>query len=170
MDAANSHQSRLKTRFRTINENKRNNYNKILEKLYIEYTVSFGSVREITLKKRGENMAKINLDEGTIQVSGEWLTRDEIVARIQEMMSTGNMRIGTLASSLEWLETELEGSEEIHVVIPRPTVLGIDKVIQTQKISIGDVVRNALTTYLRGRSGGQEVTEDVVEEEEEEEE
>ena len=112
-------------------------------------------------------MAKINLDEGTIQVSGEWLTRDEIVARIQEMMSTGNMRIGTLASALEWLETELEGAEDIHVVIPKPTVLGIDKITRDQKVSVGDVVRKALTAYLRSRSGGaaEPVKEEPVEEE-----
>lgn len=120
-------------------------------------------------------MAKINLDEGTIQVAGEWLTRDEIVARIQEMMSTGNMRIGTLASNLEMLETELEGSEEIHIVIPRPTVAGIGKITQDKKISVGDIVREALSTYLRSRTETptqqapvEEPEEEEVEEEEEE--
>ena len=60
-------------------------------------------------------MSEIRLDDGTINVNGEWLTAADLTARIQEKMQAGEMKLTQLASALEELNTALENSHTLNV-------------------------------------------------------
>lgn len=60
-------------------------------------------------------MSEIRLDDATINVDGEWLSVDELTARIQEKMQGGDMNLTNLAAALEELNTALENSRTLNV-------------------------------------------------------
>jgi hypothetical protein len=66
-------------------------------------------------------MSEIRLDDGTINVDGEWVTAADLTGRIQEKMKAGDMKFTKLASALEELNTALENSQtlKIRLVITR---------------------------------------------------
>ena len=60
-------------------------------------------------------MSEIRLDDGTINVDGEWVTTADLTSRIQEKMQAGDMKFTKLASALEELNTALENSHTLKV-------------------------------------------------------
>ncbi|MEW6673562.1 MAG: hypothetical protein AB1427_17850 [Thermodesulfobacteriota bacterium] len=60
-------------------------------------------------------MSEIRLDDGTINVDGEWMTAADITGRIQEKMQAGEMKFTKLAAALEELNTALENSHALKV-------------------------------------------------------
>lgn len=66
-------------------------------------------------------MSEIRLDDGAINVDGEWLTAADLTGRIQEKMKAGDMKITKLAAALEELNTALENSHilKVRLVITR---------------------------------------------------
>lgn len=60
-------------------------------------------------------MKDIRLDDGTINVDGEWLTAADLTARIQEKIRTGDMKFKKLAAALEDLNIALENSHPLQV-------------------------------------------------------
>ncbi|MFC1830049.1 hypothetical protein ACFL0O_10595 [Thermodesulfobacteriota bacterium] len=66
-------------------------------------------------------MKEIQLDDGTINVDGEWLSVDDLTNRIQEKMQAGEMKFTNLATALEELNAALENSHtlEVRIVITK---------------------------------------------------
>ena len=66
-------------------------------------------------------MSEIRLDDGTVNVDGEWLTAVGLTDRIQEKMKAGDMKFTKLAAALEELNTALENSHpmEVRLVLTR---------------------------------------------------
>lgn len=66
-------------------------------------------------------MSEIRMDDGTIQVGGEWLTTDDLAKRIQEKIQSGDTKFTNLAAALEELQTVLEKSHilEVKLVITK---------------------------------------------------
>ena len=60
-------------------------------------------------------MSEIRLDDGTINVGGEWVTGADLTGRIKEKMQAGDMKFAHLASALEELNTALENSQSLTV-------------------------------------------------------
>ena len=60
-------------------------------------------------------MSEIQLDDGTINVDGEWLTAADLTSRIQEKMQAGDMKFTKLASALEELNIAMENSQPLKV-------------------------------------------------------
>lgn len=60
---------------------------------------------------------RINLEEGTIKVKGNWYSSAELTRLIQEKMHAGDMRFAELAASLEELNSALEHSHALNVKI-----------------------------------------------------
>lgn len=60
-------------------------------------------------------MSEISLDDGTIYVDNGWLGVEELARRIQDKIQAGDMKLTTLASALEELNTALENSQTIDV-------------------------------------------------------
>jgi hypothetical protein len=69
----------------------------------------------IELKRRGAVMSEIQLEDGTINVDGEWLSIEDLTQRIQEKMQSGDMKLKNLATALEELNSALENSHTIEV-------------------------------------------------------
>lgn len=66
-------------------------------------------------------MSEINLQEGKIEVDGEWLSVEELTKRIQEKIDAGDMKFSGIAAALEELNSALENSHTIEtsIVIPK---------------------------------------------------
>ena len=60
-------------------------------------------------------MSAIRLDDGTINVDGEWMTAADLTGRIKEKMQAGDMKFTKLATALEELNTALENSQPLKV-------------------------------------------------------
>lgn len=60
-------------------------------------------------------MRDIRLDDGTINVDGEWLSVEDLTGRIQEKMQTGEMKLTELAAALEELNLAIENSHTLEV-------------------------------------------------------
>ena len=60
-------------------------------------------------------MNDIRLDDGTINVDGEWLSVEDLTRRIKEKMQTGDMKLTNLAKALEELSAALENSYTLEI-------------------------------------------------------
>lgn len=60
-------------------------------------------------------MNEISIEDGTINYEGEWLTTDDLTQRIQEKMSSNDMKFAGLASALEELKQALESAHTMEV-------------------------------------------------------
>ena len=65
-------------------------------------------------------MSEIDLQEGKINVDGEWLSVDDLTHSIQAKISAGDMKFSGLAAALETLKIELENSHTIETTIVIP--------------------------------------------------
>jgi hypothetical protein len=66
-------------------------------------------------------MAEIRLADGTIRLQNEWLSADDIKARIKEKMDAGDMKFAELAAALEELNKAMENTRrmEVRLVLPK---------------------------------------------------
>jgi len=96
-------------------------------------------------------MANVNYDNRTIQVSDEWYTQAGLKDKISDMLGAGNFKITKLGTALEELDRELEGAEDVHVVLPGNILDGLNKLVSKSSRSTGDYIREALKIYLRSR-------------------
>ena len=60
-------------------------------------------------------MNEISIEDGTINYEGEWLGVDDLTLRIQEKMSSNDMKFAGLASALEELKQALESAHTMEV-------------------------------------------------------
>ncbi len=60
-------------------------------------------------------MSEIRLEEGTINVDGEWFSVEDLARRIQEKMQSGDLKLTKFAAALETLKTALEKAHTIEV-------------------------------------------------------
>ena len=60
-------------------------------------------------------MSDIRLDDGTINVDGEWLSAEDLTEQIQKKMEAGDMKLTAFASALEELNVALENSHTLDV-------------------------------------------------------
>ena len=65
-------------------------------------------------------MSEIDLQEGKINVEGEWLSVDDLTQKIQAKISAGDMKFSGLAAALEALNLALENSHTIQTTIVIP--------------------------------------------------
>ena len=96
-------------------------------------------------------MAMINYDNRTIQVIDEWYTKAGLKDKIADMLASGNFKITMFGKALEDLDREMEGAEDITVVLPAQTLNGLNKLVTKSSRSTGDYIREALKIYLRSR-------------------
>ncbi|MFZ5570385.1 MAG: hypothetical protein ACOZF0_08270 [Thermodesulfobacteriota bacterium] len=60
-------------------------------------------------------MHPINLNDGTIEYEGRWLTIHDLTAAIQKKIESGDMKFAELAAALEELNKAIENSRTISV-------------------------------------------------------
>ena len=109
-------------------------------------------------------MREIRLDDGTINVDGEWLSVEDLSKRIQEKIQAGEMKFTNLATALEELNTALENSHtlEVRVVITR------DEYEKLKALGVEDDrenVRRAITAFIRGTDHEEPLEADVKQQE-----
>jgi len=66
-------------------------------------------------------------------------------------LASGNFKITKFGKALEDLDREMEGAEDITVVLPAQTLNGLNKLVTKSSRSMGDYVREAMKIYLRSR-------------------
>ena len=69
----------------------------------------------IMLVNEGGRMGKINLEDGKINVDGQWLSAEDLANMIQTKMQAGEMKFSDLAAALEELNNALENTETLEV-------------------------------------------------------
>ena len=94
-------------------------------------------------------MGKINYDDGTIRLDNDWYTVAELRDKIADMLASGNYKINKYSRALEELDGKMEGAESIYAVLTAKTLNDLDELISKTSRSKGDIIREALTTYLR---------------------
>lgn len=91
--------------------------------------------------------SKIDLENGKILHQGSWLTADDLTAKIQEKMASGDMKIAKLASLLEELNTALESSQvlEARIILSKEQY---EKLSLLSDGKINECVRQAILTFI----------------------
>jgi hypothetical protein len=107
-------------------------------------TGRFPTIEEETL------MNEIRLEDATINFGGEWLSADEIKARIKEKMDGGDMKFADLAAALETLNKGMENAHalEVKVVI---TKAEYEKLRKAGGDDDNASVRAAIKAFIGGR-------------------
>ncbi|MFC1798502.1 hypothetical protein ACFLZL_01695 [Thermodesulfobacteriota bacterium] len=101
-------------------------------------------------------MRDISLDDGTINVDGQWLSVEDLAGQIQERMESGDMQLTGLAEALEELNQALENSHtlEVRLVITKDEY---EKLKALGGEDDKDCVRQSIMTFI----GGEEPSETV---------
>lgn len=60
-------------------------------------------------------MGKINLEDGKINVDGDWLSAEDLANMIQKKMQAGEMKFSSLAAALEELNNALENTRVLDI-------------------------------------------------------
>lgn len=107
-------------------------------------------------------MSEVNLEEGKISFKGDWLSKEDINAKIQEQIAAGNFKFADLAEALEKLTVALENSYplEIRIVLPKPDH---EKLLALGGSDDKECIRKAIQAYIG--STDQSDTEAALEEE-----
>jgi len=94
-------------------------------------------------------LAEINLEEAKIKYKGEWLSVEDLAARIKQKMEAGDMKITNLAAALEKLKTTLENAHklEIKMLLPREDY---EKLIALGGADDRGCVRKAIMAFIEG--------------------
>ena len=96
-------------------------------------------------------MANIDYDNRTVQIVDEWYTKAGLKDKIADMLASGDFKITKFGKALEDLDREMEGAEDVTVVLPAQTLVSLNKLVSKSSRSMGDYVREALKIYLRSR-------------------
>lgn len=94
-------------------------------------------------------MSDIRLDDGTINVNGEWLSGENLAQQIQEKMQAGDMKLTHLAEALEELSKALENSHtlEVKLIITRDEY---EKLREFGGDDDCESVRKAILSFVEG--------------------
>ncbi len=94
-------------------------------------------------------MAEIRLAEGTIRFQDEWLSADDIKARIKEKMDAGDMKFAELAAALESLNKAMENAHrlEVRLVLPKADY---EKLKKRGGDDDSESVRKAILAFIEG--------------------
>jgi len=98
-------------------------------------------------------MAKIRLEEGTIDHDGQWLTREDLAQKIQEKIAAGDYKITVMAAALEDLHTALENSHTLDIKL----VLAKSDYERLKALGGGDdreCIRRAIMAFTAAKSNG----------------
>ncbi len=94
-------------------------------------------------------MANVNYDEGTIQLANDWYALAGLKDKIADMLAVGDYKITKYSRALEELDGKMEGAESISAVLTAKTLYELNELVSKTSRSQGDLIREALTTYLR---------------------
>ncbi len=97
--------------------------------------------------KKGGNMTNICLEDATINYDGEWLSAYDLAQKIEEKMSSGDMKFANLASALEELNKALENSHTID----EQFVITKDEYNKLKALGKGDdreCIRKAIMAFI----------------------
>jgi hypothetical protein len=101
-------------------------------------------------------MSEINLQDGKINLDGEWLSAEDLADMIQEKMQLGDMKISNLAAALEELNKALLDTHTLEIRL----ALSREEYEKLKALGGGDdleCVRQAITAFIGGGKAEQAV-------------
>jgi hypothetical protein len=95
--------------------------------------------------------AHIDLDQEKVSFDGTWYTADELAARITEMLTAKDFRIGKAGAALETLQAALADARELTVRLPSSMLAAVETTAGEAGRSVGELVREALLHVIGGQ-------------------
>jgi DNA-directed RNA polymerase subunit RPC12/RpoP len=92
-------------------------------------------------------MAEIRLTEGTICFQDEWLSADDIKARIKQKMDAGDMKFAEEAAALEKLNQAMENAHPLEVRLVLPAA-DYEKLCKRGGDDDNESVRKAIVAFI----------------------
>ena len=90
----------------------------------------------------------IDLDAETVQLDGNWFTRDDLARRIKAMLDAGDYAISKPSQALEQLTQSTANLKTATLKVPGEIAEAISQIAQKQGKTIGSVMRDALAAYV----------------------
>lgn len=90
----------------------------------------------------------IDLDAETVQLDGNWFTRDDLARRIKAMLDAGDYAISRPSQALEQLTQATANLKTATLKVPGEIAQAIAQIAEKQGKSIGSVMRDALAAYV----------------------
>lgn len=92
----------------------------------------------------------IDLDAETVQLDGNWFTRDDLARRIKAMLDAGDYAISKPSQALEQLTQSTANLKTATLKVPGEIAQAIAQLAEKQGKTIGSVMRDALAAYVGG--------------------
>lgn len=96
------------------------------------------------------NDAQIDLDEEKVSFDGSWYTAESLAAKITEMLSAKDFRIGKAGAALEALQAALADAKSLTVRLPGSLLTAVEATAKETDRSVGELVREALVRVVGG--------------------
>jgi len=92
-------------------------------------------------------MTDIRLDRAQIKYKGEWLSADDLAAKIKSKINAGEMKFAELAAALEKLNSAMENARAIETRLSLPTEV-YNRLKSLGGGSDGECVQQAVTAFI----------------------
>lgn len=90
----------------------------------------------------------IDLDAETVQLDGNWFTRDDLARRIKAMLDAGDYAISKPSQALEQLTQSTANLKTATLKVPGEIAQAISQLAEKQGKTVGSVMRDALAAYV----------------------
>ena len=91
----------------------------------------------------------IDIESETVQLDGQWYTRDELATSIRSMLDAGNFAVAKPSHALEQLNYTIGSLRTLALRVTPDLADALDQAAQLQGRSVGTLVRDAIATYLQ---------------------
>ena len=98
-------------------------------------------------------MTDIRLDRAQINFKGEWLSADDLAAKIQSKMAAGEMKFAELAAALETLNNALENARTIETRLRIPIEV-YERLKSLGGGSDGECIQQAVAAFIAAERPG----------------
>jgi hypothetical protein len=106
-----------------------------------------------------ETAFEIDIDRERIQLDGEWLTAEDLRARIKQKIDAGDYKVSGLSTALERLEESVANLQTITLKVTPEVLATYERIAERDDVPPSMVLRRALVAFL----GSEEATQKLYE-------
>ncbi|MCA9540568.1 MAG: hypothetical protein KC620_16825 [Myxococcales bacterium] len=91
---------------------------------------------------------ELDIDRERIHMDDEWLSREDLTARITEKVKSGDYRVARLSMALEQLEETLKNISAVELKVTPEVLSTYRRMAEFEERPLAMVLRRALVHYL----------------------
>lgn len=97
-----------------------------------------------------ESKFKIDIDEGKVEIGGEWFDVSGLKKTIKKKVDKGDFDIAEYAEGLKELEEALKNTKEFHIKLPMEIADYVEARAAEEDTTPGAIIRSILRSHVEG--------------------